>query len=441
MRKEIIIQFLKKNIVWIIYIFSFAIVAFYLISKGHQIAGDSGKYINLNPQRPPGYPLFLSFFKIFGDNYLDLVVYFQVFLNIFALIYFVNYLKKLFSLPAYSLLFVLPLLLFSINHYFFSNAILTEGISIPIFLIMSVFLFRAIEQLDYKMLLIAMGLNALLVLIRGQFLFMYPVFMLCIFYFYFQEKNILSSLKYIALLGLVFLGQQFLNKTYHYFVHGEFISTPSSNMALAANVFYVSSRDDVNNFQKEEDQKLFTAIYDSIYKHNYTLNSFRNHSDEWSEERSQAGETVQQVEHYSSSFNEILHRTINVILQNHYKELGGIQHWEAINNKAMDLALPLMKKNWLPLLKNNFLDVAISGFESRVNIILFLSLMLVSLFSLIKGNMFGSIFSLITIMHLLNYILVAIGGRVLPRYSIYTSLLLVLCSIFLIMKFLINKNN
>ena len=68
MRKEIIIQFLKKNIVWIIYIFSFAIVAFYLISKGHQIAGDSGKYINLNPQRPPGYPLFLSFFKIFGDN-------------------------------------------------------------------------------------------------------------------------------------------------------------------------------------------------------------------------------------------------------------------------------------------------------------------------------------------------------------------------------------
>jgi len=61
------------------------------------------------------------------------------------------------------------------------------------------------------------------------------------------------------------------------------------------------------------------------------------------------------MQHYSASFNRILHETTTPLLQEHFHELDGIESWEAIESKLERMMLPLIKSNIEDFFRINFL--------------------------------------------------------------------------------------
>ena len=325
---------------------------FILLLSGPILFQDTSSYIEMSPMRPAGYPLFLSVFKFLGGNYLWSVIFVQIAFNLYAGYHFLKFVKTTFKINFLGIILFSAALLFIISRI--ATGIVTESIAFPVFLLTSVWLFKGILKRDYKFLLVSMLLNVGLVLIRGQFLFLYPVFFLALAYIFWFNKQFRTFLKYTVILILFFISGQILDKTYHFIKHDKFVSTPFAGSELAANAFYVAKEGDYKLFNDLKTQEVVKSIDDSIDVKGFNLRAFRKKAD-----FSKRG----MLFHFAQVSNESRWTIIRPQLQGHFEHLEGIQLCKAADDLAMRIGLKLIKKNWKDFLMIYTYGIVVNGFK------------------------------------------------------------------------------
>jgi len=189
----------SDRLAWLSIIITLGVIGIYLILQGPYIHVDTPSYKQMDPRRSAGYPLFLHFFRIFGDGYLYIVITVQVLLSISAVVAFLLFIGRLFQLHPFSFLFVLPIIVYAALNNPFPREIMTEALAFPIFLFVVIFFFKGILNSSYQNMSIAMLLSILLVLVRSQFLYFFPVFFLGMLHIYLTDRNLLNLARYAAL--------------------------------------------------------------------------------------------------------------------------------------------------------------------------------------------------------------------------------------------------
>lgn len=434
--KHKIESFLKNERVgWSLIITLFSLMGIHLIMQGPVLNPDTPSYLDMDPRRSVGYPLFLYIFRIFGDNYLNIVILVQMILNIAAVIAFFHFLKEQFNLNIYYLLILIPPLWYEANNVLYPVEIGTEALAFPLFLFVVIYYLKSVLNRNYRHMLTAMLINLVLILVRAQFLYMFPAILLGLFHIYIYDRHLMRFIKYAAILVLLYPAFQLIDSTYHYIFHGKFITSPFGSNGIAANALYVAQKEDYQLFEDETVKELYKEIYQSIYRDTLNLASYQD-------SQNRSGLYVSDVSHYSASFNEILHRTTTPILQAHFDHLDGIESWQAIENKLEQIKWPLMKANWKEFTLINFVySIVVRGFPTQFALITFIFLFICSAIGVIHNNKYAIMLFYFSLFHSLHFILVGMGGRILSRYSFYTEFLLFTIIIIGIIYLCSNKNN
>lgn len=158
---------------------------FYLsfsLSLGLVHAADAGWYIESSVRVSPLYPLLLNLLKLLFTErlYLQAMMVFQQLLLAYAIFSFSDTLEKEMGLRWYwrvaccawlaFMLFSFRLLVIGVGtETFFCNAILTEGIAYPLYLLFIKYWFLAVRRAEGRALLGAAAIAFLLTSTRGQF--------------------------------------------------------------------------------------------------------------------------------------------------------------------------------------------------------------------------------------------------------------------------------
>lgn len=174
-----------KNKRWIhLLLLSLLYVSFYFWI-GVIVVGDTAFYISGSVRVSPLYPLLLRTFRaVFSEEHVyTAVVIFQELLLAYAIFSLTAYLDVRFKTGVFwnmaatgllvFLLYVMrPLFVGRRTEFFFCNAIMTEGITYPLYLLFFKYLFAAVDEHAPKRLIPAAVLSFLLTSTRGQLFFL-----------------------------------------------------------------------------------------------------------------------------------------------------------------------------------------------------------------------------------------------------------------------------
>lgn len=255
--------------------------------KGAGSFGDTHSYDNMGIEvaGEPGYPLLMALFRIiFGTEiYYSAIALFQALLTAFSTCFFVNFLIKkftpaaLFQVLMYAVMWAFYILpgVFSVTGVLTFLAMLTEGLSYPIFFIFLVFLLKGVMELSFKDWFIAIMINVLLILIRTQLFFALITAVVAGAYIFVkniraddsQSSGKAGGLKLaLKMLGTLILGLLIIRiavSVYTYGITGSYdpITTKSG---FYANTMYLAEKEDANLFEDEFTRELFKERYRDI---------------------------------------------------------------------------------------------------------------------------------------------------------------------------------
>ena len=301
-------------------------ILFYLLFAfvfGPVLGADSRGYIEMISAREPVYPVFLWINRmIFGEGlYLWAVVILQNIFMGFAVWYCTEKLWKRFCRSALSLAAMYAVhagvavlcQFFAERGSIYSSNIMTEGLTMSCWLIFMVLLVDAVEDGDYKKLIIALILAALMTDMRKQ---------MAVSYFTLGGAMVIGRIhkgslgKYFARLGITVLASAISvilalggTRLYNYVLRGEFTqNTRDMNLVLTTSL-YVADREDALLIEEEAVRKLFIRTM-------YILNeSESNHS--------YAGEGWSALEqHYEDHFDIITVDTTGPLFVDYAVEQG-----------------------------------------------------------------------------------------------------------------------
>ncbi|MGN0307200.1 MAG: hypothetical protein ACI4DN_03175 [Lachnospiraceae bacterium] len=249
-----------------------ALMVFYLffaLYDGAVIAVDSPGYIEMSFSREPLYPLFLAFFRLFGENYLLYAVIVQSLLMAYAAWALADYLRLRLKIhPLYGLLLYLFVPATSLLCRFaakrssmYTNSILSEGIATSLYLLFILYLFRFLLEKNKSWLAAASFLAFLLISTRKQMLMVMPMLILVIVFFA-ASSSLWKRILQAAILSLVILtSSTLLDCTYNYAVRGQFSRHSSDNRFVTTMLFYNAQRSDADYIADESIRELFLDIY------------------------------------------------------------------------------------------------------------------------------------------------------------------------------------
>ncbi|MGL5260202.1 MAG: hypothetical protein ACRC7V_08840, partial [Lachnospiraceae bacterium] len=150
---------------------------FFAFFDGVILSVDSPTYIEMSITREALYLFFLKLFEgIFKEQYLFMIVVAQSILAAMAAFVLAKYLYREFKLPKilYLIFTFLPLLVSLMNRFvagrasMYSNTILTEGITISLYLILFRYLLEYLYHKENKALIASIVITILLIATRKQ---------------------------------------------------------------------------------------------------------------------------------------------------------------------------------------------------------------------------------------------------------------------------------
>lgn len=405
---------------WGIITISFLIGSIYIIQKGPILGNDSYGYMQMYMIRPAGYPLFLFVLRQLSDNYLMLAVVVQTIFNAVSIILFIQFISKTFDLKGFYLLFMLPLSIYYLVNVVGAGAILTESIAFPTFLILAIYLIRSILNRNLKDLFIALLINVVLVTIRVQFLFVFPLIFLIGIYIIFRNRHYLTA-KYVALfclsIPLAVLSGNLINRTYHYIFHDTFDGA-EVNMTFVKIAMYISDEEDSELFEDERVRKIHSTVYDSIYSAGYNMNAF--YENIYSSIPVEDRRRSDLIEHYHYNLNNIGSYLWRDFVTKPYNPSSEIEDSLVRARIVKKIASTILQKKWETYLYFIFSEIFVFGFSAdRDYFIMFMLLYGLSFLGLIFTNRLGEIFFFLLTGHIGNLLLTALSNRVLPRYTFY----------------------
>lgn len=262
---------------------SFGFYLFFAFFDGAVICVDSPSYISMESSREPLYPLLLAVFRwlfqgALGEFYLNMVVVFQSILAAISVFLLEEYFRKTMSLSKLHALSVLamPLSVSLLCRFaarrgsMYSNSILTEGITISLFIIFFRFLIEYVMYSTRKSLYWCMALILLMISTRKQMLFTLAMFLICICRAAIKRK----SRQYGIIIGLtsliLIIGTNVVfDIGYNYIIRKQAATHSSDIRFIATIAFYTADREDSELIKDADIKKLFLDIYDVCDEQGY----------------------------------------------------------------------------------------------------------------------------------------------------------------------------
>lgn len=255
---------------------SLAFYLFFACFDGVVICVDSPGYLEMNLTREPLYPLFLAFFRLlFGgvspDGYLIAAVLFQSILAAVAAWSLAAFFAREFHLSkAVSLLVLgIPMAVSLLCRFaakrgsMYSNSILTEGLTIPGYLLFFRFLLAYVYQYKKRDLFACALLSFLMISTRKQMAVTLLLLVVAIFYVSFtKEKGKRGILIAFVCSSAILLCSMCLDMGYNYVLRGRAVRHSGDTRFLTTMAFYTAEREDGQYIEDEEIRDLFLTIYD-----------------------------------------------------------------------------------------------------------------------------------------------------------------------------------
>ncbi len=238
---------------------------------GPTLGADSKGYINMIAAREPVYPLLLALFRtIFPESiYLNAVVLFQNILQTFAVCFCVEFFRKRFELNEIvtSLMYIIHFgvaimcQFLSDRDAIYSNMIMTEGITMSLWLIFITLLITAILDDSLKSYPCALAVLTLMVATRKQMAVGYIVMcasvVLCRIGKDKIKKYLLRIVIVLAAVMLSYLAVLGITGVYNLALRGKFAKNTRDMNLVLTTTLYVADREDVSLIDDEVAKSLF----------------------------------------------------------------------------------------------------------------------------------------------------------------------------------------
>lgn len=242
---------------------------------GPQLGADSNGYIHMISAREPVYPLFLMVFRmVFGeDHYLYAVAFVQNLLMAFAIWYLTMYLRRRYAWKKW-MTYVMIAIHFAVallcqfaagRASIYPNSILTEGISLSLWLIFITFLLKALWETRMRYVIFALLLAAVMMDLRKQMAVGYIVLFgtLLLGWIgqkgYFKRMAVLTGMILCSI--LLALGG---TRLYNYVMRGEFTqNTRDMNLVLTTSL-YIADKEDAALIEEPVVQELFRQVIEIL---------------------------------------------------------------------------------------------------------------------------------------------------------------------------------
>ena len=242
---------------------------------GPQLGADSNGYIHMISAREPVYPLFLMIFrKVFGEaRYLYVVAFAQNLLMAFAVWYLTMYLKQRFAWKEW-MTYVMIAMHFAVallcqfaagRASIFPNSILTEGITLSLWLIFITFLLKALWEKHMRYVLYALILAAVMMDVRKQMAVGYIVLFGTLLLGWIGQKGYFKRMA--AVTGMILCSILLAlggTRLYNYVMRGEFTqNTRDMNLVLTTSL-YIAEKEDASLIEEPVVRELFLQVMEIL---------------------------------------------------------------------------------------------------------------------------------------------------------------------------------
>lgn len=242
---------------------------------GPQLGADSNGYIHMISAREPVYPLFLMIFRmVIGEaHYLYAVAFTQNLLMAFAVWYLTMYLKQRFAWKEW-MTYVMIAMHFAVallcqfaagRASIFPNSILTEGITLSLWLIFITFLLKALWEKHMRYVFYALILAAVMMDVRKQMAVGYIVLFGTLLLGWIGQKGYFKRMA--AVTGMILCSILLAlggTRLYNYVMRGEFTqNTRDMNLVLTTSL-YIAEKEDASLIDEPVVRELFVQVMEIL---------------------------------------------------------------------------------------------------------------------------------------------------------------------------------
>ena len=376
---------------------------------------DSSRYLNGSLDNPPLYFIIITLMQSIFTT-LNSVIILQTLFVGFGIVFFTKNISKYFSLNIVTKIVVAIFLFLPILEFY--NHLLTEALGYAFSLFFVSFVIRLIYNFNIQNLVLSSIFVIALLLIRNQFIFLYPVILLLylgiIFIHKSKKKLILLTISFIS----IFFIHNSLISLNKYIKQDSLENRPFINNNAGPFNFifidsiYISSIQDIEIFKDENLKKTLAKIFQEIEGQKASIKHYNGRG------------------HFGLSLTIIKDRS-NFLL----KDLA-IQKNATIASLKKEISIKLIKVN-----SKKYIKFLFKKFYDSAWLFVFLPffMMLAASISFLKQKSNFSLFIIfLSTFALANHSVVYLFGRVQPRYFIYTDFIL-LMFIYIIFTLLFDK--
>jgi len=361
-----------------------AFYLFFAFYDGAVICADTSTYIEMSLGREFLYPSFLAVFRlIFGEQYLLMVVVAQSMLAAYATWNVAVYFRRQFQLGYVlsGIVFFIPIATSLLNRFvagrgsMYSNSILTEGITISLFLLFFRYLYEYVVTFSHKAFFVSLCFAGVMIATRKQ---MYVALVLLFCAMLFVEvlaskdkesrfkRYIVALVKATVLCVALIVLVSLMDRTYNYIVRDRFVGHSSDNRFVLTMVFYVAEEEYVEELP-EELQPLYLDIYNACDEQGYLMHSA---GDGW----------LNNVSHFGDNYDFIQLDTMWPAIREYAEEYseGNLTDRDLITDDITNVMIKnLMPKTAPKIVKvlfNNFLSGLVTTVAQRNQILIYYSI-------------------------------------------------------------------
>lgn len=429
-----------------------AFYLFFALFDGAVICADTATYIEMSLGREFFYPTFLAVFRmIFGEQYLLMVVVVQSILAAYAAWNVAIYFRRQFLLGYVlsGMVFFLPIATSLLNRFvagrgsMYSNSILTEGITISLFLLFFRYLYEYLVTFSTKALIVAGCLTGVMIATRKQ-MYVALVLLFCVVFYVqvlsekkekFVKRCVVAMGKAALLCIALVLTVTLMDHTYNYIVRGRFVGHSSDNRFVLTMVFYTAEEEYVEELP-EELQMLYLDIYKECDEQGYLMHRA---GDGW----------FNNVSHFGDNYDFIQINTMWPAIREYAEEYsnGDLTDRDLITDEITNVMITKLMPRTAPkiarVLFNNFLSGLVTTVAQRNRILIYYSIVaylgyigLLGVYWKKRGQMDETVkLCLLTLLSIVvNVGLVSAVIFCQTRYTIYNMPLFYISGILLLMK-------
>lgn len=373
----------SKAFEWGLLLATLAFYFFFAFFDGAVICADTPTYIEMSITREFFYSAFLAIFRIiFGEQYLLMVVVVQSILAAYAAWNVAIYFRRQFSLGYMlsGMVFFLPIATSLLNRFvagrgsMYSNSILTEGITISLFLLFFRYLYEYLVTFSNRALIVASCLTGVMIATRKQ-MYVALVLLFCVVFYVqvlsgkkekFVKRCVVAMGKAALLCIALVLTVTLMDHTYNYIVRGRFVGHSSDNRFVLTMVFYTAEEEYVEELP-EELQMLYLDIYKECDEQGYLMHSA---GDGW----------LNNVSHFGDNYDFIQINTMWPAIREYAEEYsnGDLTDRDLITDEITNVMIANLMPRTAPriakVLFNNFLSGLVTTVAQRNPILIYYSI-------------------------------------------------------------------